>query len=325
MPFLVSLFFSFIPMFLFAIFIYWLDRYEKEPKRLLGGVFIWGAVFAAFSAFVINTLFGVGIYLVTESEGAANITTGSLIAPVVEEILKGMAVLFVFLIFRSEFDSVIDGIVYAAVTALGFAATENTHYIYSLGYLENGWEGLFSMVLIRDVVVSWQHPFFTAFIGIGLAIARLNKNLTVKIFAPLLGLGMSVFFHSLHNTLASLGEFFCIFGSILDWSGWILMFAFTLLMVNNEKKVLVQFLRSEVETGLISPQQYQTAYSPNRRSQAYFSALVNGKARSSSRFYQLCSELAHKKRQLEKFGEEGGNSAIIAALREEIQNLSAIN
>jgi RsiW-degrading membrane proteinase PrsW (M82 family) len=252
MPFLVSLVFSFVPMFLFALFIYWLDRYEKEPKLLLGGVFIWGAVFAASSAFIINTVIGAGIYLVTESEGAANITTGSLIAPVVEETLKGMAVLLVFITFRSEFDSVMDGIVYAAVTALGFAATENLHYIYNLGYLENGWNGLISMILIRDIVVSWQHPFYTAFIGIGLAAARLNQNLTVKITAPLLGLGTAIFFHSLHNTLAGLGDAMCIFGSILDWSGWLLMFIFILAMVNNEKKLLIQFLKSEVETGLIA-------------------------------------------------------------------------
>ena len=44
---LASIFFGFVPMFLFAGFVYWIDRYEKEPKLLLGGVFIWGAVIAS--------------------------------------------------------------------------------------------------------------------------------------------------------------------------------------------------------------------------------------------------------------------------------------
>ena len=35
MALIVSLFFGFVPMFLFAAFVYWLDRYEKEPKLLL--------------------------------------------------------------------------------------------------------------------------------------------------------------------------------------------------------------------------------------------------------------------------------------------------
>ena len=39
MAFLVSLFFGFVPMFMFAAFVNWLDRYEKEPKLLLGAAF----------------------------------------------------------------------------------------------------------------------------------------------------------------------------------------------------------------------------------------------------------------------------------------------
>jgi len=324
MAFLVSLFFGFVPMFIFAVFIYWLDRYEKEPKRLLGGAFIWGAFVAGLMAFIINTIFGVGIYLISGSESTANFASGSFIAPIVEETLKGFAVLMVFLIFKNEFDSILDGIVYAAVTALGFAATENTYYIYSLGFVENGWVGLFSMVLIRDIVVAWQHPFFTAFTGIGLSIARLNPGTVVQIIAPFLGLIIAMISHSLHNTLADLGGVMCLFSSLLDWSGWLLMFMFILVLVNHEKKILIQFLKSEVELGVITPQQYETACSPQLRGRANFAAFKLGRSRSSSHFYQQCSELAHKKRQLEKFGEEGGNSAIIFSLRETLQSLAAI-
>jgi hypothetical protein len=53
MPLLGALFFGFVPMFLFAVFINWLDRYEKEPKILLGAAFGWGAVIAAGFAFIL--------------------------------------------------------------------------------------------------------------------------------------------------------------------------------------------------------------------------------------------------------------------------------
>lgn len=43
---ILSLFLGVIPAFVYAMFVYWLDRYEKEPILLLGGVFIWGAVVA---------------------------------------------------------------------------------------------------------------------------------------------------------------------------------------------------------------------------------------------------------------------------------------
>ena len=126
MAFLVSLFFGFVPMFLYSAFVYWVDRYEKEPKALLGAAFFWGVVIAAGGAFIINTLFGVGIYIFTNSEAAADFGTTSIVAPFVEEILKGMAVGIVFLMFRKEFDSVLDGIIYGGIVGLGFAATENT-------------------------------------------------------------------------------------------------------------------------------------------------------------------------------------------------------
>ena len=75
---LASIFFGFVPMFLFAGFINWIDRYEKEPKLLLAAVFLWGALVASAGAFFINTLFGISIYTLTGSEAAADLTTSAL-------------------------------------------------------------------------------------------------------------------------------------------------------------------------------------------------------------------------------------------------------
>ena len=50
MALLGALFFGFVPMFLFAAFVNWLDRYEKEPWQVLLAAFLWGAVVATFIA-----------------------------------------------------------------------------------------------------------------------------------------------------------------------------------------------------------------------------------------------------------------------------------
>ena len=63
------------------------------------------------------------------------------------------------------------------VYCAGFAATENTLYIYN-GFHQNGWSGLAFLVFVRVILVGWQHPFYTAFTGIGLAVARLNRKLS---------------------------------------------------------------------------------------------------------------------------------------------------
>ncbi|NJN79372.1 MAG: PrsW family intramembrane metalloprotease [Anaerolineales bacterium] len=144
---------------MYALFVYWLDRYEKEPKALIGAAFFWGVVIAAGGAFILNTVFGIGLYMFTGSESVAEFGTASIIAPVIEEILKGLAVAVVFFLFRKEFDSVLDGIIYGSIVGLGFAATENTLYIYRNGYLEGGWEGLFVLVIIRVILVGWMHAF----------------------------------------------------------------------------------------------------------------------------------------------------------------------
>ncbi len=250
-------------MLVFAWVIYWLDRYEKEPLLLLGGVFLWGAIGAATAAFLVNTLFGVGIYLFTSSEAATDLATGTLIAPVVEETLKGLAVLTVFLLARSEFDSYMDGIVYAGIVALGFAASENVYYIYSHGFLEGSYGGLLWVAFVRICLVGWQHPFYTAFFGIGLALARMNRNYAVKVFAPLVGLALGIIFHSLHNTIGSLIHGFSgvVAEAAFDWSGWSLMFLFILWANARERGWIVQHLCEEVDLGLISPAQYQTACS----------------------------------------------------------------
>jgi len=317
MPLLVSLFFGFVPMFFYAAFIYWLDRYEKEPKALLGAAFLWGVVIAAGGAFIINTVFGIGIYIVTGSEALTNLGTASVVAPVVEEILKGLAVAIVFFMFRKEFDSILDGIIYGGIAGLGFAATENTIYIYR-GYAEGGWEGLFALAVIRVILVGWMHAFFTAFTGIGFAIARLNKNTLIKIAAPIAGLTVAIITHAFHNTI---GNFFYGIGGLgvtlfFDFIGYTLMFGFIIWMIVHERNIVKKQILDEVSSGLISQAHYQKALSPWTMTTAGFSGKAN------SRFFQVIGELAHKKDQFQRHGDEGGNSEIIEALRQELAALA---
>jgi hypothetical protein len=221
-------------------------------------------------------------------------------------------------LFRKEFDSVLDGIIYGGLAGLGFAATENTLYIYRNGYLEGGWEGLFLLVFIRVIVVGWMHAFFTAFTGIGFAVARLNKNILIKIIAPFVGLGIAITVHAFHNTLGGLigGLGGLAIGSLVDWFGWILMFGFIIWLIFHERNIVKKQLLEEVNSGIISQAQYQKALSP----WTLTTAGLSGKA--TSRFYHTCGELAHKKEQYLKYGDEGGNAAIIESLRRDLAALS---
>ncbi len=319
MALLGALFFGFVPMFLFAALVNWLDRYEKEPKVLLGAAFLWGVIIAAGGAFILNTAFGIGIYVLTGSEGAADFGTTSIVAPIIEEGLKGLAVLIVFFLFRNEFDSILDGIVYAAITAMGFAAVENTLYIYRNGFLENGWGGFWTLVVIRVILVGWMHPFFTSFTGIGLAIARMNRNVLVKIIAVPGGYIVAVMAHAFHNTFSGLvgGDVGFIAGTFIDYIGYGLMLIFVIWMITRERNVLKRQLIEEVQKGYLSQRQYTSALSFFQTS-AYLSALTSRTFLKTVRFYQVCGELAHKKEQLAKVGDERGNTRLIEQLRSEL-------
>jgi protease PrsW len=321
---ILSILLGFIPMLLFAGFIYWLDRYEKEPIPIILAVFLWGAIAAAGGAFIINTTFGIGIFLVTGSEAATDFSTGSFIAPVVEEILKGFAVLFVFLFIRREFDSILDGIIYAAIAALGFAATENAYYIYDKGFLESGMAGIATLSFIRIFLVGWQHPFYTSFIGIGLATARLSHKSFVKILAPLTGLSIAIFTHSFHNTLSSILNGFegIAIGAFFDWSGWLVMFIFILWNIGRERNLLVKYLRDEISQGILSQNQFQIACSAGRQEIAKLKAFFSGRFLSTRDFYQACGELAHRKYLLTKVGQEIDNAERVSELRLKLKELS---
>lgn len=325
MALLGSFFFGFVPMFLFAAFVNWLDRYEKEPKLLLGAAFGWGVIIAGGGAFILNTIFGIAIYSITGSEGAAEFGTASIVAPIIEEALKGLAVLVVFLLFRKEFDSILDGIVYGAITAMGFAAIENVLYIYRNGYQEGGWEGFWVLVVIRVILVGWMHPFFTAFTGIGLAIARMSRNTLVKILAVPAGYAVAVITHAFHNTFSGLIGGFegLLAGTFVDYLGYAFMLGFIIWVIVRERDVLKKHLREEVEKGYMSQGQYHSALSFFQIG-AYLSALTSGSFVKTARFYQVCGELAHKKEQLATLGEERGNTRIIEQLRSEMVALAPV-
>ncbi len=200
---------------------------------------------------------------------------------------------------------------------------ENTLYIYRNGYQESGWQGFWTLVVIRVILVGWMHPFFTSFTGIGVAIARLSRNTLVKILAVPAGYTVAVMAHAFHNTFSGLiggvGGF--IAGTFVDYIGYAFMIAFIIWVIVRERNVLKRQLREEVEKGYISPRQYVSALSFFQTS-AYLSALTSRTFMKTARFYQVCGELAHKKEQLAKVGDERGNLRIIEQLRSELLALA---
>jgi hypothetical protein len=142
--------------------------------------------------------------------------------------------------------------------------------------------------------------------------------------APLVGLSLAIFAHSLHNSLLTFLSGFAglTVAALVAWTGWLVMFVFIVYLIYREKSWLAEYLREEVERKTISAGQYRAACSFFGQTQARLAALGSGKYRATVRFYQLCGELSHKKRQLATMGDEVGNSRWVETLRAEISTIS---
>ncbi|WP_432499028.1 PrsW family intramembrane metalloprotease [Kineococcus auxinigenes] len=178
----------------------WLDRHEAEPPHLLAFAFGWGACVASLGALVLNSL---SSRLLDRAVGDVT-NTSVLVAPVVEEVLKGLGVLLVLLKQRRQFDGVVDGIVYAAFVGVGFAYLENVLYLgRALGDGEPA--SLVTVFVLRCLVSPFAHPLFTMAVGVGLGLAVGRGPLPARVVAPVAGLVLAVGLHSLWNASAGAG------------------------------------------------------------------------------------------------------------------------
>lgn len=321
--FILSCIGALIPAAIYISIIYWIDRYEKEPLWLLGAAFFWGAVPSIIVSFIFNTVLSIPLY---ELAGAAgDIWAASLIAPPVEESIKGILVLAILFFRRSEIDSLLDGIIYGAVVGMGFAVVENVYYFMNV-YAEGGVEAWSVNMFMRGVIFGLNHSLFTAMTGLGVAFARMNPTSLLRFVTPILGWGMAMFLHALHNFSVSYGDFLCFVALASDWGGVWLMLAIMIWAVWQERNWIREFLPEEVEAGLLSDDQFKIAGSGRKRNAHHYQQFsTNGfnAYRQSVSFYHRCSELAYKKHHLTLYHDE--KTAVEAdELRAQIRELSSL-
>jgi len=202
-----------------AIMILWyLDRRERESPWLFAGLLLWGAVIAVSYALVINTAGGMALVmalsddstLIAEIESAGSdlesvggILVAWLIAPPVEELAKGLALLLIFWFLRSEFDGVRDGIIYGALVGLGFNLLETAQYIVNI-YALTGSAPFWQQIAARFVFLGLDgHALYSALFGAGLGLALQTSRQWLKILAPIGGLSLAILAHLVNNSLTA--------------------------------------------------------------------------------------------------------------------------
>jgi RsiW-degrading membrane proteinase PrsW (M82 family) len=194
-----------VPVFLF---IWFMDRNEPEPWSHLILGFCWGAFVATAISMVFNGMFEFISVAAVGNEAIASQLTASLSAPFIEEITKGAALLFLYVLFRDEFDNALDGLVYGAVVGLGFAWFENITY-YMAPFLDDdastGIGDMLGTVYLRGLVSAGggSHAAYTALTGLGFGIVRQAHSGWLRYAAVPSLLSVAMFAHFSWNTFTA--------------------------------------------------------------------------------------------------------------------------
>jgi RsiW-degrading membrane proteinase PrsW (M82 family) len=315
-----------IPTLIYVLFVWWLDRYEKEPLWLLVVAFLWGAIPAAILSVVLEQLVDIPIYALGGESLAANLLSLSVGAPLIEETAKGIALVGLVLLFPREFDDVLDGIVYGAMIGFGFAFTENTVAYFIPILRDEGMAAVLVNVFMRTAIFGLNHAFWTGIVGAAVGYARLCPDWGRRLLVPLAGWVLAVSLHGIHNAGAALvDQTLCLslgVSVVVDWGGVLLLILVAALVLRKESRWIERGLTEEVRRGSLSHQELHLLRSASRRLQVRWQAWRRGGRAAYGavgRYYQCATEMAFKKQQLRSLGDERGNLAEVKRLRQQLQ------
>ncbi|HEX5901915.1 MAG TPA: PrsW family intramembrane metalloprotease [Actinomycetota bacterium] len=176
-----------LPLFLA---IYLLDLYEREPLSLVIGALVWGAVAATALSAVANDGWGLVVARLGGPVFAAE-WTAALTAPLVEETLKAVGVVLIYLIARDEMNDMMDGFVYGAMVGLGFAIVEDVFYFVAIFGGTAG--GVLAGFYVRVVSSGFYgHVLYTGLAGMGIAYFVSRRGEATLVRRTLVAAGLSL-------------------------------------------------------------------------------------------------------------------------------------
>ncbi|HEY5118124.1 MAG TPA: PrsW family intramembrane metalloprotease [Anaerolineales bacterium] len=320
----VSIFAGVLPMICWSVIVWWFDRYEKEPFQLLLFSFLWGMIPAVTISLLLEVLLGIpGVSNLQSAASGISFLGVGVLPPVIEEGLKFIGLLAIFSIAGQEVDDPLDGIIYGAMVGFGFAAAENTLYFLASQTVSE----LILLIFIRTMIFGSVHALFTAFTGLGLALAKYTRTRWKAVLWAASGVFAAIAFHFIHN----LGLFWISntpWGFYLSVLSFLIGFLFVILLfigsLLREQKVISKYLFPYSQNGILQTDQWETAGSLRRRIQVEWAAVrvMDFKKYSIlTRIHIIYAELAFKEKQRQLWGENPSRDRQISELIREMQRL----
>lgn len=286
-----------IPLAIVLVGVNWVDRWEPEPRGVLAFAFLWGAGASVLAALLVGVVVGVVIDVVA---GGSDLEVfGAVIqAPVVEEFAKGFGILLILWFARKHFDGPIDGLVYGAWVAGGFAFTENILY-FGNALLESGTTGVAQLVFIRGLMSPFAHVMFTAFTGVALGLAARRTGPGGAIGFFLLGLVPAIGLHALWNgALIIVGEYFFIYYALVQFPLFVGAVLLVLFLRRQEAMLTRERLAEYAMAGWFDPAEVNALATGAGRRQSMAWARPRGVGRLMRQYTHDATKLAFTRQRL---------------------------
>lgn len=260
-----------VPLGVVLLSVRWIDRWLPQPKVSMWLGFLWGAA-AAVTVTLVLTL--VENFTVSAASGGAvklsSAFATTVQAPSVEEFAKGLGLLILLWVQRRHFNGPLDGLVYAAVIAGGFAFTENILYFGSALKEDAGGQTLVLTFVLRGVLGPFAHITFTACTGLLLGVGAKKTGPFGAILFFILGLIPATILHGLWNSAAIFASGllgYLAFYAVVEVPLFILWIVAVTLFRRSEITMTRRRLAEYVPYGWLSPAEVDMFSSWNGRRQ----------------------------------------------------------
>ena len=262
-------FMALVPLAVVLLGIRWIDRWEPEPRGLLIFAFLWGAVTSVFVALAASLVVELAQQNLGVGDAERELLGGVVQAPVVEEFAKGLGILLIFLVARKYFDGPVDGVVYAATIAAGFAFTENILY-FGTEIVQGGTvQGAVGIFIVRGVMSPFAHVMFTICTGVAVGLASRRTGALGGLIAFAIGLVPAMLLHALWNGASYVvGESFLIYYVLVQMPLFIGAIVLVVLLRRAETRTTRARLAEYAEAGWYNPDEIVALATPAGRRQA---------------------------------------------------------
>jgi RsiW-degrading membrane proteinase PrsW (M82 family) len=180
------------PVAAVIVYIYVKDKYEKESKRYLTLAFVLGGIVSIIITTILYMFFDLFLPLPNNYSIWQQFVKAFFVVGLIEEFSKYIMVRGL-LQPRKIFNEPFDGIIYAVMVSMGFAAVENIMYVI---------QGGMDVALLRAFTAIPAHATFGIIMGYYMGKAKFSKN---KYKWNLVGLFAAVLFHGAYDFFLFIG------------------------------------------------------------------------------------------------------------------------